>query len=64
MKKLFTAVLAMAAFGVIAAGASAHEEKTVRIGTEGAYPPFNSIDSSGKLSAFDTDMAKALCKAA
>ena len=64
MKKLFTAALAMAAFGVIAAGASAHEEKTVRIGTEGAYPPFNSIDSSGTLIGFDIDIAKALCKAA
>ncbi len=47
MKKLFTAVLALAALGLVAGGASAHETKSVRIGTEGAYPPFNSIDSSG-----------------
>ncbi len=64
MRKLFTAVLAAAAVGLFAAGVSAHEEKTVRIGTEGAYPPFNSIDSSGKLIGFDIDIAKALCKAA
>jgi lysine-arginine-ornithine-binding protein len=63
MKKLFTAVLAVAAFGVIAGGASA-QDKIVRIGTEGAYPPFNSIDSSGKLVGFDIDIADALCEAA
>lgn len=64
MKKLITAVLAVAAFGLIASGASAHEEKAVRIGTEGAYPPFNSIDPSGKLVGFDIDIANALCEAA
>jgi lysine-arginine-ornithine-binding protein len=64
MKKLFTAVIAAAALSLLAGGASAHEEKTVRIGTEGAYPPFNSIDSSGKLIGFDVEIAKALCKAA
>ncbi len=64
MKKLFTAVIAAAVFGLVAGGASAHEEKSVRIGTEGAYPPFNSIDSSGKLIGFDIDIANALCKAA
>ncbi len=53
MKKLFTAVLAVAAFGLIAGNASAGEK--VRIGTEGAYPPFNSIDPSGKLVGFDID---------
>jgi lysine-arginine-ornithine-binding protein len=62
MKKLFTAVLAVAAIGLIASSASAGEK--VRIGTEGAYPPFNSIDPSGKLVGFDIDIADALCAAA
>ncbi len=36
--------------------------KTIRIGVEGAYPPFSQIDKDGKLSGFDIDMANALCK--
>ncbi len=40
---------------------SAFAEK-LRIGVEGAYPPFSQVDKDGKLSGFDIDMAKALCK--
>ena len=61
MKKLLTAIVAVSAFGLVASGVSA---QTVRIGTEGAYPPFNSIDSDGNLVGFDVDIADALCDAA
>jgi lysine-arginine-ornithine-binding protein len=54
------AILAIAA---LAGGASAQMKK-VRVATEGAYPPFNFIDSDGKLQGFDVDIANALCAAA
>ncbi|MCK4939460.1 MAG: transporter substrate-binding domain-containing protein [Rhodospirillaceae bacterium] len=53
---LFAAVAAM----TISSAASAAEK--VRIGTEGAYPPFNQIDASGRVAGFDVDIAKALCQ--
>jgi polar amino acid transport system substrate-binding protein len=46
-------------FGLTPASA---EDKVVRIGTEGAYPPFNFIDQSGKLAGFDVDIGMALCE--
>ncbi len=53
---LFAAVAAM----TISNAAGAAEK--VRIGTEGAYPPFNQIDASGRVVGFDVDIAKALCQ--
>jgi arginine/ornithine transport system substrate-binding protein len=35
--------------------------KKVRIGVEGAYPPFSEVGTDGKLKGFDIDMAMALC---
>jgi len=57
--------LAMAAsaavFALMATTAMAEGEKIV-IGTEGAYPPFNNLESDGSLTGFDIDIAKALCE--
>lgn len=36
--------------------------KSLRIGVEGAYPPFSSVNKDGKLEGFDIEIAEALCK--
>ena len=51
-------VAAMLALGTAAASA-----ETLRIATEGAYPPFNNTTADGELVGFDVDIAKALCAA-
>lgn len=43
------------------ASAGSHTMK-LKIGTEGAYPPFNNLTSDGQLVGFDIDIAKALCE--
>lgn len=56
------AVAALATFGIAAGAASASAQDVVRIGTEGAYPPYNFTDSDGNLVGFEIDLAKALCE--
>lgn len=56
----FLAAASLTALSLFAGGAMA-EEKLV-IGTEGAYPPFNSLEADGSLTGFDIDIAKALCE--
>ena len=42
-------------------GATSVEGKTVRIATEGAYPPFNYTNNDGSLGGFDVDVINAVC---
>ena len=60
MKKfLFVTLLVLlsAAFSL-----SAQEARKIKIGVEGAYPPFSQIGTDGKLKGFDIDIANALCE--
>ncbi len=62
MRRLITLLAAVLTVSLMAGAAQAGQK--VKIGTEGAYPPFNSIDKDGKLVGFDIDIANALCDAA
>ncbi|MCA1742405.1 MAG: ABC transporter substrate-binding protein [Desulfonatronovibrio sp.] len=63
MKKVFLFFIVCAIL-MTAATAIGGDIKSVRIGTEGAYPPFNFIDKDGELQGFDVEIARALCEAA
>jgi polar amino acid transport system substrate-binding protein len=54
--------LAIAALVAATSTAAAKDWTTVRIGTEGAYAPFNFIDSNNELQGFDVDIARAVCE--
>jgi len=61
MKKLLAVVLAAASIAIAAGTVQAKEWKSVRIGVEGAYPPFSYVDPDGRLAGFDIEIAQALC---
>ncbi|MFC5067847.1 transporter substrate-binding domain-containing protein [Flaviflagellibacter deserti] len=58
--KIVAALVAMAMVALTSA-AHADDHRPLRIGSEGAYPPFNSLDANGRLQGFDIDVANALC---
>lgn len=62
MRALLTVLTAILMTAALAAPVPAAEWKTIRVATEGAYPPFNLVDSDGNLQGFDVDITKALCK--
>jgi polar amino acid transport system substrate-binding protein len=56
-------ILSLAGFGTATTTVAA-DPGVVRIAVEGAFPPFNYVDSNGQLQGFDVDVARALCEAA
>jgi len=59
MKNLIIGAAALA----ISAGMAAAQD-TVRLGTEGAYPPFNFIDDNGNVAGFEREVGDELCERA
>ncbi len=50
------------ACALLFAGITSAQAETLKIATEGAYPPFNYVNSKNQLHGFDVDIAKALCE--
>ncbi|WP_119309224.1 transporter substrate-binding domain-containing protein [Cohaesibacter haloalkalitolerans] len=62
--KIWTRLLgvAMTAAMLAAGPALASDIKTVKLGTEGAFPPWNSTNADGTLEGFEIDLGKILCE--
>ena len=58
MKKFLLIVLSLGVMGL----ASVANSQTIRIGTEGAYPPWNNLNSAGELEGAEIDFGNEACK--
>ena len=61
MLRRHAAALIALAISSFAVQAQSPEWKKIRIGVEGAYPPFSEVGPDGKLKGFEIDLAMAFC---
>ena len=54
-------ILSTAALALTAGMALAGSHSVVRMGTEGAYPPYNFIDDNGEVAGFERELGDELC---
>ena len=57
-------LIGTAALAMLAGAAFAESHSVVRLGTEGAYPPYNYIDDDGEVAGFERELGDELCKRA
>ena len=58
MKKILLSIIALSLLNL----ATIANAKSIRIGTEGAYPPWNNLNSSGELEGAEIDFGNEACK--
>ena len=58
MKKFFISLLAMSILSMLTIAYA----KSIRIGTEGAYPPWNNLNAAGELEGAEIDFGNEACK--
>ena len=61
MKKL---IIGAVIYGLTAGLSLADSHSVVRMGTEGAYPPWNFVDDNGEIAGFERELGDELCKRA
>jgi polar amino acid transport system substrate-binding protein len=57
MKNLILGAAALS----LSAGMALAQDKTIRMGTEGAYPPYNFINDAGEVDGFERELGDELC---
>ncbi|MDX1821698.1 MAG: transporter substrate-binding domain-containing protein [Paracoccaceae bacterium] len=60
MKTLILTTAALA----LSAGMALAQSQTIRMGTEGAYPPYNFLNDKGEVDGFERELGDELCKRA
>jgi len=60
MKTLILTTAALA----LSAGLALAQSQTIRMGTEGAYPPYNFLNDKGEVDGFERELGDELCKRA
>ncbi len=61
MKRILRSLVSLLMLAAVSVCGAA-DWKQIRIGVEGAYPPFSSMTEDGELVGFDIDIANALCQ--
>jgi len=61
MKTMFRVAAAAALLAGSSLLAQAQQITEIKIGTEGAYPPFNNLNAKGELEGFEIDYVNMLC---
>ncbi len=58
---MFTRLTLTALSALLALATSLTQAQPLKVGVEGAYPPFSELGTDGKLKGFDIDIANAIC---